>query len=70
VAQLVSLVGGSAKKFSAASSSGKRRPSEKIKPQLRVPKEEALKKHTAACVKREARPEHLIPLDDDDFKDF
>ncbi len=70
VAQLISLVGGSAKKTAGDSSSGKRKFAEKIKPQLKIPGERAIRKQTAVGGKREPSPEQLIPFGDDDFKDF
>jgi methyl-accepting chemotaxis protein len=70
VAQLTTLVGGPASRRKDDSTAEEAAPIKKIKKKLVSPMTTDNQKAEAAAVKKDVNPEQIIPLDDDDFKDF
>ena len=70
VTELVSLVGGSNSSTKQRSAKTESSLSEKIRPKIMATRNNDHHKKIEAPREEETRPEQLIPLEDDDFKDF
>ena len=70
VARLVALVGGSSGNNNSGSSPEALKPSKKIQRRFRSPQMRTAPRQMAAAQKEDVNPQHIIPLDDDDFRDF
>jgi methyl-accepting chemotaxis protein len=70
VSDLVSLVGGSRRGSQKGASSVAEHPKTAMHKVLSAPEKKAKKKEVAIAKAREVRPDEVIPMDDDDFKDF
>ena len=70
VDRLIGLVGGSAGKHTGDASPAAQKPSVKNKRKLRSPRMNIDYYKMAVAKKEEVHPEQIIPLEDDDFRDF
>jgi len=70
VARLVALVSGSSGNKTSGYFPEAIEPTEKNRRRLRSPQMRTVPRRMAAAQKEETNPQHIIPLDDDDFRDF
>jgi methyl-accepting chemotaxis protein len=70
VARLIDLVGGSSAKNTVDASPEAQQPAASIKRKLRSPQMSADYNEMAVAKKEEVNPKQIIPLEDDDFKEF
>jgi hypothetical protein len=70
VAELVSLVGGSAASQEDVPEAGSRNPENAIPTKHRAPDTSAGKREVASTPKKEVTPEQVIPMNDQEFTDF